>query len=230
MLNRISQNQTIVGAGLLCIISISIYLRLRNLGNLGFRWDEDITALAVRAILENGYPVLPTGVVYLRALPFHYLLTVSTALFGFNEFSLRIVSASFGTGTVVLAYLVAARFFDRAIALIVAGLISVSFQELEMARNARMYAPFGFFYLLTVFAFYHFYIDGNGRCRFIATLLAVVTITIHTLGFTLALLSLIPFLCDGFRVANRGKLMLHFCIVSIWFCGWFYLERAFLPT
>ena len=48
------------------IVAIGAYLRLAHLGALGFRWDEDLSGLAVRAILEKGIPELPSGMIYLR--------------------------------------------------------------------------------------------------------------------------------------------------------------------
>jgi len=48
------------------IVAIGAYLRLAHLGALGFRWDEDLSGLAVRAILEKGVPELPSGMIYLR--------------------------------------------------------------------------------------------------------------------------------------------------------------------
>src|SRR5690606_27472185 len=50
----------------LLLTALGAYLRLANLGELGFRWDEDLTSLAVRAILEQGVPELPSGMIYLR--------------------------------------------------------------------------------------------------------------------------------------------------------------------
>ena len=41
---------------LAAIVGIGAYLRLAHLGALGFRWDEDLSGLAVRAILEKGVP------------------------------------------------------------------------------------------------------------------------------------------------------------------------------
>ena len=78
------------------IVAVGAYLRLAHLGALGFRWDEDLSGLAVRAILEKGVPELPSGMIYLRGGVFSYLMAGSASWFGFGEFALRLPAALFG--------------------------------------------------------------------------------------------------------------------------------------
>ncbi len=209
------------------LTAFGLYLRLRNLGELGFRWDEDITTLAVKGILEHGYPLFPSGMIYLRSGLFLYLLALSASLFGVDEFALRLPAVLFSTATIPLAYFFATRLFGPLVGLSVAALMSVSFWELEMARFARMYAPFAFFYLLTVFAFYHYYIEGKGEWRFITVLLAFLTITLHQLGFTLALFFLFPLLFREYRTVSRRLLLLNFALISTFFLFWGYVLSYF---
>ena len=77
------------------IVAIGAYLRLAHLGALGFRWDEDLSGLAVRAILEKGVPELPSGMIYLRGGLFSHLMAASASVFGFSEFALRLPAALF---------------------------------------------------------------------------------------------------------------------------------------
>ena len=212
---------------LLCLTVLGLYLRLRNLGALGFRWDEDISALAVKGILEHGYPLLPTGMIYLRSGLFLYVLALSASLFEVNEFALRLPAALFSTATILLAYLLGARLFGKAVGLAVAAMISISFWELEMARNVRMYAPFAFFYVLTVFAFYHYYIEGKGSWKLLTVFLACVTITVHQLGFTLGLFFLFPLLFKGYQIEKPRSLLINFAVVSIFFFLWNHVVTYF---
>src|SRR5690606_28515981 len=78
------------------LIAVGALLRLIDLGQLSFRWDEDISALAAKAIAEHGVPELPSGMIYLRSLPFLYVLAGSGTLFGFDEWGLRLPAALFG--------------------------------------------------------------------------------------------------------------------------------------
>ena len=62
---------------LAAIVALGAYLRLAHLGALGFRWDEDLSGLAVRAILEKGVPQLPSGMIYLRGGLFSHLMAAN---------------------------------------------------------------------------------------------------------------------------------------------------------
>ncbi|MCK4250890.1 hypothetical protein KAX97_05555, partial [candidate division WOR-3 bacterium] len=50
------------------LTAIGFYLRFNNLGDRSFWIDEAITSYAAIGLLEHGTPVLPSGVVYNRAL------------------------------------------------------------------------------------------------------------------------------------------------------------------
>src|SRR5690606_16720785 len=113
-------------------------------GALGFRWDEDLSSLAVRAILDKGVPELPSGMVYLRGGVFLYLMAASASVLGFGELALRLPAALFGIATIPLAFLFGRALFGPRIGLVVAALIAISQWDIEFSRYARMYAPFTF--------------------------------------------------------------------------------------
>lgn len=217
---------------LLFLLVSGFYLRISNVGYLGFGGDEDITSIAVKGILEYGYPLFPTGMIYLRSLPFLYLSALSVKVFGFSEFALRLPTVAFSTGLIALGYLFVARLFNKRLALLVAFGLAVSPWEVEMGRLARMYAPFAFFYLLTLFSFVRAYIDGERRWRFVTALLAIVTCMLHSLGFTLALIFLFPLLLQSHRKRNPVPLILSFILVSVSFLGWWelVLEGMLIPV
>ena len=172
---------------------LGAYLRLFNLGDLGFRWDEDLSGLTVQAILEHGIPELPSGMLYLRGLGLSYLMAASAALLGFSELALRLPSALFGIATIPLCYLFGRRLFSPVVGVVAAGIFTVSFWDVEMGRYARMYAPFGFCYLLTLHLIWLYRVERQslwGGCLAIAV--ALVAVFLHRLGFTLAFAFLIP--------------------------------------
>ena len=61
--------------------------------------DEARLALAARAILEHGYPLLPGGLVYTRGLLPSYLEAASFGLLGVSDQSARLPSLVAGTTT-----------------------------------------------------------------------------------------------------------------------------------
>jgi len=136
------------------LVMIGFYLRYANLDNLSFWVDELTTTYAAIGILEHGTPVNPSGMPYTRSILNTNLIALSFKIFGISEFSARIVSVIFGTLTIPLVYLMGAKVANKRVGLLAAVLITFSVWEIVWAREARMYAQFQFFYLLTAYLFY----------------------------------------------------------------------------
>ncbi|HSC16412.1 MAG TPA: glycosyltransferase family 39 protein [Gammaproteobacteria bacterium] len=180
------------------IVAVGGYLRLAHLGALGFRWDEDLSGLAVRAILEKGVPELPSGMIYLRGGLFSHLMAASASLFGFSEFALRLPAALFGIALIVAAYLFGTALFGRVVGLVTAALLAVSFWDIDLSRYARFYSAFSVFYVLTLYAIWQFRVKtpsaaGGALC----VVLAVVTLSLHDLAYSLALAFFYPLVLRG---------------------------------
>ena len=135
------------------LTAIGFYLRFNNLGDRSIWCDEASTLYASIGLLQHGTPVLPSGELYPRSFLNHYLIALSFKIFGISEFSSRIVSVIFGTLTIPLVYLLGKE-LGRRTGLIAVLLITFSAFEILWAREARMYAQFQFFYLLTAYLFY----------------------------------------------------------------------------
>src|SRR5690606_14186050 len=182
------------------LLAAGALLRLIDLGQLSFRWDEDLSSLAAKAIAERGVPELPSGMIYLRSLPFLYVLAGSGALLGFDEWGLRLPSVLFGTATIGLAYVFGKRLFGTAVGLVLAALVTFSAWEIEFSRYARMYAPFEFFYVLTLLSIWrHLVADRRAPGAVLSIACALVALSLHDLAYTLALAFLLPLLIDGRR-------------------------------
>src|SRR5690606_25049212 len=185
---------------LAALLAAGAVLRLIDLGQLSFRWDEDLSSLAAKAIAERGVPELPSGMIYLRSLPFLYVLAGSGALLGFDEWGLRLPSVLFGTATIGLAYVFGKRLFGTAVGLVLAALVTFSAWEIEFSRYARMYAPFEFFYVLTLLSIWrHLVADRRAPGAVLPIACALVALSLHDLAYTLALAFLLPLLIDGRR-------------------------------
>jgi hypothetical protein len=177
---------------------VGAYLRLAHLGALGFRWDEDLSGLAVRAILEKGVPELPSGMVYLRGGLFSYLMAASASVFGFGEFALRLPAALFGIALIVAAFAFGAALFGRGVGLITAALLAVSFWDIDLARYARFYSAFSVLYVLTLYAIWQFRVktpSTSGGVLCVA--LALLTLSLHDLAYSLALAFFYPLVLRG---------------------------------
>jgi len=183
---------------LVLIVAVGAYLRLANLGTLGFRWDEDLSGLAVRAILEKGVPELPSGMIYLRGGLFSHLMAASASLFGFGEFALRLPAALFGIALIVAAYAYGAALFGRVVGLVTAAVLAISFWDIDLSRYARFYSAFSVFYVLTLYAIWQFRVKAPSAAGgVLCVALAVVTISLHDLAYSLALAFFYPLLLRG---------------------------------
>jgi hypothetical protein len=178
--------------GVIGITLLGFYLRYRCLGCLGFRWDEDLTSLAVKSLLDNGVPDLPSGMIYFRFYPYQWIIAAPVTWFGFSEFSTRLPAVFFGTALIPTAYWIAAKFFDKQTGLIVAACIALSFWQVEISRTARMYAPFFLVYLFAAYAIFRAHFQDTDKLFSPWVLpLALLALSIHQLAYSLAILLLL---------------------------------------
>jgi len=187
-------------------MAMGFLVRYPGLGNLGFWGDEGYTAVAVKAILETGYPELPSGGLYFRSVPFLYLEALSAVWGGVSEFSLRVPSVFFNLAAVMMSVLLAQRLLGTQVGVVVGILMMFSSWEVEFSRYARMYVLFQFLYLSSLYVFYRGYIEDDKRFQWVTIPLWLLTICVHKLGLTLVPLLLIPILHT--QVSNVRKVIL----------------------
>jgi uncharacterized membrane protein len=191
-IKRGTLSRRVLLASVIVITLAGFYLRFRCLGCLGFRWDEDLTSLAVKALLEKNVPELPSGMIYVRFYPFQWIIAASVKVFGFSEFSMRLPAVLFGTILIPTTFLVTRKLLSEPIALIVAACIAFSFTQVEMARTARMYAPFFFIYLLAAYSIFSAYYQNTERLFSPWVLpLALLALCIHQLAYSLVIFVLL---------------------------------------
>src|SRR5690606_2318097 len=192
---------------LAALLSIGRLLRRLDLGARPFRWDEALSSPAAKAIAMHGIPELPSGMIYPRSLPFLYVLAGSGMLFGFDEWSLRLPAVLFGVASIALAFAFGKSLFDTKVGLVMAALVTFSAWDIEFSRYARMYAPFAFFYVLTLLAIWRYLVAGRSRAgAALAIVLALAALSLHELAYSLALAFLLPIVIDGRRtLAQPGR-------------------------
>jgi hypothetical protein len=222
---------------LAAIIVAGAYLRLTHLGALGFRWDEDLSGLAVRAILEKGVPELPSGMVYLRGGIFSHLMAASASLFGFSEFALRLPAALFGIALIPVAYLFGNALFGRVVGLVTAALLAVSIWDIDLSRYARFYSAFSVLYVLTLYSIWQFRIKTQSTAGgVLCVALAIVTLSLHDLAYSLALAFFYPLVLRGRDAWLRPREWLWPIaasgVLAAFYLGWnqFMLQARALPA
>ena len=180
---------TMIEVGLVAVLaSLACWLRYRHVGTLGLYGDEDHSYLAVKGVLETGWPQMPSGMIYPRGLIYTYLAAASALILGLTEEALRMPSVLFSLLTLVLLYVVARDLRGPIAALVTVSLFSVSTWDIEMARFARMYEIFLFVSLLGAYGFYRGFLKGEKGWRRAVPVLFVLAVTLHALGLFLLLL------------------------------------------
>jgi len=194
----------------LVIMATACFLRLPNLARLGLWGDEGYTALAVRGILDHGYPLLPSGSIYPRAALFSYIESLSSKIFGLNEFGLRFPNILISLYGIWLSYLLSHRLFGKKVACLVAVLMTLSAWEVTFSRYARFYVLFQGLFLSNIYIFYRGFIEGERLYKWLLGPIWLLTLSVHLLAITFAPILLVPLLIPGYRHVRKWTLICGF--------------------
>jgi 4-amino-4-deoxy-L-arabinose transferase-like glycosyltransferase len=188
---------------LLLVLAVGCVLRFYGLGDPGLHGDEETMAMAVQHILQDGRPILPSGMLYPRGITELYLMAASASVFGLTEWAMRLPSALCGVALIALAYLAGKRFLQPHWNLAFAATVAMLPDVIDYSQTARMYI----FMLACIAAFLAclFEWERSGRLRWliIATASLIIGLDLHALSVTVVLLCLLP----GLLQADRRKLL-----------------------
>lgn len=201
------------------LTAAAFILRVWDLGHLGFRWDEDLTGIAVKAVMEHGYPLLDAGMVYTRFLPLQYLLAAWTSIFGFSEGSLRFPIVLFGTAMVPITYVITKDLVNTRAALLAAAIVAFDFWQVELSRSARMYAPFFAIFGLYIIAVYRGGLWGRSGWKMAAIPLGLLAVFLFQISILGALLVLVPLVLDPSKRREPFSYVVSFSLLLafLWF-------------
>ena len=174
----------------LILLGVGLYLRMVNLGELNLWGDEDITALAVKGIVADGYPRFPSGMVYFRSMLTSYVTAGFVAFGGLNEFTLRLPSVLFSLATIVVTFLLGRELFSLRTGYTAAFLLTLSFWDIEFARHARMYSAFACLFTFSLLAIYRGVFLGKRPWFWYSIVSSSLAVLTHLLGGSLALVYL----------------------------------------
>lgn len=179
------------------ILSVGALVRFWGLGAVGLHGDEDTMALAVMHILQDGRPILPSGLFYPRGFAELYLMAGSALIFGESEWAFRLPSALAGIALIVLAYIAGRRFLRPQWNLAFAATVALLPEIVVFSQTARMYI----FMLAAVAAAMVCIFEWERRDRLgwlIGAVVAlIIGIELHALAVTIAMLFLLPGLLQG---------------------------------
>lgn len=153
---------------ILLLLLLTLFLRFYKLPEyMSFLGDEGRDGLVVKKILiEHDFPLLgaPTSVgnMYLGPI-YYYMMSVPMALFWMNPVAASGMVALIGTGTVLLIYYLARKWFGVTAALVSAFFYSISPVNIIYSRSSWNPNPAPFFALLSMFGLFKAHESGNFR-------------------------------------------------------------------
>lgn len=188
-----AERAQVVHLVLIALLIVSgTWLRFWGLGSVGLHGDEETMAMAVRGILREGAPILPSGMFYPRGLTQLYLMSLSVWTFGESEWALRLPSAVCGVALIAIAYFVGRRFLRPEWNVAFVAAVALLPELIVYSQTARMYI-----FLVTCVAAtmaFVFVWERTGATRWLvaAVALLILGMDMQVLAISAVLLFLIP--------------------------------------
>lgn len=173
-------------------LTLGVYARFKGLGTWPFGVDEFYISRSIDNILRSGLPEFSCGGYYPRGLLYQYLVAALRLTGLETELASRLVPALASLVALPAAFLVTRRFAGKSGGLLVVALLSISVWEVEMARFARMYAPFQAVFIWYVWYFLKYTADGERRALIPMIILSIVGVLTWEGGALLGLANLLP--------------------------------------
>lgn len=177
-----------------CSLGLGVWARFKGLGSAPLAVDEFFIVRSVENLLQHGLPQFACGGLYMRGLLLQYCAAFFTLLGLSLTTAPRIISGLCSLLALPAAFLVARRVGGIASALLVVTVLALSVWEIEMARFARMYAPFQAVFVWYLVYFLRWSVDGDQRAGRAMAILTVIGAALWEGGILLALANFIPLL------------------------------------
>lgn len=182
---------------LTAIVLAGAFVRFWGLGSVGLHGDEKTMALPVMSLVNEGVPLMPSGMFYPRAVGQLYLMAASIMAFGQSEWAMRLPSALCGVLLIVLTWFAGKRFLTPVWNLALTAAVAFLPSFIDDAQTARMYV-----FLVTCVAGYMalvFTWERTGRSGYLIAAVATlyVGLQFHTLAIFAAFLVFLPGLVQG---------------------------------
>jgi Dolichyl-phosphate-mannose-protein mannosyltransferase len=179
------------------VIVAGAVLRFWGLGSIGLHGDEETMGLAVRHILIDGLPTLPSGMFYPRGLTQLYLMAASVSIFGESEWALRLPSALCGIALIPLSYFASRRFLRPTWSLAFTTAVAFLPTLILDSQTARMYIFL--VTLVTTSLVCLFAWERTDRTGWLvaAVVALIVGLDMHSLAVATVLMFLLPGLVRG---------------------------------
>jgi hypothetical protein len=207
---------------LFVVLCVGAFVRFWNLGVPGLHGDEETMAMAVMHIMQDGRPILPSGMFYPRGLTELYMMAASVGIFGQSEWAFRLPSALAGIALIYLCYAAGRRFLRPQWNLAFAATVALLPDLIDYSQTARMYIFMLAFVAGALVCIFRW--ERTDRIGWLlgAVLSLIVGIELHALAVTCALLFLMPGLLQGsqrkvaYGLGAAAVVMLAYLVIDSW--------------
>ncbi len=192
------------------VLLAGLYARFKGLGTWPLGVDEFYISRSIDNVLRSGLPEYECGGYYPRGLVFQYVVAALRLTGLTPEFAGRLVTAASSLAVLPAAWLIGKRAHGAAVGWLVVIVLSISVWEVEMARFARMYAPFQAVFAWYLVFFLQYTVDRKRSALRPMILLSVLGVFLWEGGAMLGLTNLLPPLInhDQGRLRRRDWLYL----------------------
>jgi Dolichyl-phosphate-mannose-protein mannosyltransferase len=171
-----------------------LYGRFKGLGTWPLGVDEFYISRSIDNVLRSGLPQFPCGGYYTRGLLYQYLVAGARMSGLSPELGARMISALSSLAVLPAAFLLARRIGGSLAGWLTVIMLCVSVWEIEMARFARMYAPFQAVFVWYLVYFLRFTVERQARALGYMAALSVLGVLFWEGGVLLGLANMLAVL------------------------------------
>lgn len=169
------------------MVGLAAWWRWRYLVHVQPYPDEFVTLLAVRAILERGLPILPSGLFYEHGLLFSYLGAAGGVLAGFSRETVRAASLLASLASILLVWHWGRRHLSTSTGLLAAAVLAFAPDAVLWGGRARMYSLLLVWMLLASDAALRGAAQNSRRWRLLAALALLAAALTHFVALALVI-------------------------------------------
>ena len=181
-----------------------LYGRFKGIGTWPLGVDEFYISRSIDNVLRSGLPAFSCGGYYTRGLIFQYVVASLRWLGWSPEFAGRLVAGISSLAVLPAAYLLGRRLDGPLAGWLAVIILCVSIWEIEMARFARMYAPFQAVFAWYVVNYLRYTVDKHAPALRSMILLSVLGVLTWEGGALLGLASIFAVF-----LAHMGAALFH---------------------
>ena len=218
MFKRVQQKaDLLIWIGLALFSTFILLIFIQSLDALSLWMDEGFYYLATQKILDLGYPLLPSGHIYYKAIFYAYFSALFTRIFGFTVFNLRLISVLSTVAILPVVYHMGKKLFNRKIGLGATVIFSLSMWVAEYGRVDLYFAPLQLISFGGLYLFYRGFVEDKSKYKVWATATFIIAPLIHQLGMSIWFCFPAFLLIKGIKRFFRKDVLLSFSLISVFY-------------